>query len=163
MNTPITLSATATGGANVQYQFWIYNSMATPAWSQWQGYSPSASCTWMPVSAGNYLISATAMDGTTGAVVNTTAWYNITSTLLTAVTAATDPASPQQLDTPITLTATATGGVNVQYQFWVYQPERRPGVEQLQARTPPPPPAAGRRQQQAITCSPSPRRTASPA
>ena len=77
-NTPITLGATATGGTGVQFQFWLYHPAATPAWTQLQAYSSSASCVWTPATAGPYLISLTAQDGVTGAQVNATAWYAIT-------------------------------------------------------------------------------------
>ena len=116
-NTPITLTATATGGTNVQYQFWCYNPAATPAWSQLQGYSTQATCTWTPTMTGNYLLSVTAQDGVTGAIVNTTAWYAIAGTL-TAVSFT--PCRPHRNRPilPSPSTATATGGTNVQYQFW---------------------------------------------
>ncbi len=76
-NMPIALTATATGGTNVQYQFWLYNPNATPAWSQLQGYSTQATCTWLPTTSGSYQFSVTARDGSTGAEVNTTLWYTI--------------------------------------------------------------------------------------
>ena len=129
-NTPITFSAAATGGANVQYQFWLYNQNATPAWSQLQAYSTSATCAWTPTTAGNYLISVTARDGVTGTAVNTTFWYTITDLQVT-VTA--DPPSPQPANTSITLTATTTSGTSVQYQFWVYNSNANPAWSQLQA------------------------------
>ncbi len=44
IETPITFTAAATGGTNVQYQFWLYNPSANPAWSQLQAYSSSATC-----------------------------------------------------------------------------------------------------------------------
>ena len=80
VNTPITLTATATGGTNVQYQFWVYNPAATPAWSQLQAYSTPV----QPVPGrrpppANYLLSVTAKDGVTGTEVNTTLWYTITA------------------------------------------------------------------------------------
>ncbi len=63
VNTPITFTAMATGGTSVQYQFWLYAPNATPAWSPLQAYSPLPTCTWTPTSAGDYLLSITAMDG----------------------------------------------------------------------------------------------------
>ena len=76
-NTPITYTAAATGGTNVQYQFWLYTPSATPAWSQLQAYSANTACTWQPAAAGSYLLSITARDGVTGTEVNTTLWYTI--------------------------------------------------------------------------------------
>ena len=118
----------------MQYQFWLYNPAANPAWRQLQAYSTQASCPWTPSTAGSYLISATAQDGASGMEVNTMAWYSITgNSTLTAVTVTTTPNSPQPANTPITLSATATGGTNVQYQFWVYNPAGNPAWSQLQA------------------------------
>jgi len=134
VNTPITLTAKATGGSNVSYQFWLYAPNATPAWSQLQAYSTSATCSWTPSKGGSYLLSATARDGATGAEVNTTLWYSITnSTPLTAVALTAAPDSPQPANMHITLTATATGGSNVQYQFWLYNSNATPAWRQLQA------------------------------
>ncbi len=76
-NTAITLTATATGGTNVQYQFWTYNPDVTPAWNQLQAYSPQNTCTWTPAVAGNYLLSVTAQDGVTGTEVNSVLWYAV--------------------------------------------------------------------------------------
>ena len=119
--TPVTLTATATGGTNVQYQFWVYNPAVTPAWSCLQAYSSLTTCTWTPETAGVCLLSITAQDGATGTEVNTMLWYTIsTGAQLTGVSVTPSLLSPQQPDTPITLTATATGGANVQFQFWVY-------------------------------------------
>jgi hypothetical protein len=134
VNTPITLTATATGGTSVQYQFWRYNPAATPAWSQVQAYSPQATCTWTPSTAGNNLLSVTAQDGVTGTEVTTTAWYTTTSGIsLTSVSLAASPTTPQVVNTPISLSATATGGTNVQYQFWQYNPAVTPAWSQVQA------------------------------
>ena len=131
-NTPITFTATAFGGVNVQYQFWLYNPAATPAWSQLQAYSPQATCVWTPATAGSYLLSVTAQDAT-GAAVNTLLAYAINSIpALSAVSVTASPALPQLANTPITFTASATGGTNVQYQFWIYNQAATPAWSQLQ-------------------------------
>ncbi len=121
--TSITLTAVATGGSSVNYQFWAYNPNVTPAWSQLQPFTSLNTCTWKPNVAGNYLLSVTARDDSNNLQVNSTCWYLITNgTPLTAVSLTASPASPQPANTPITLTAKATGGTDVQYQFWVYNP-----------------------------------------
>ena len=130
INTPIIFTASATGGTNVQYQFWIYNQAGTPAWSQLQAYSTQTSCAWTPAAAGNYLLSVTALDAT-GASANVLLWYTINAPL-TAVAVTASPASPQPANTPITFTASATGGTNVQYQFWIYNQASTPAWRQLQ-------------------------------
>ena len=120
VGTPVNLLAAAIGGTNVQYQFWIYNAAASPAWSQLQGYSALASYSWTPTAAGSYLFSITAQD-ITGTAANTMLWYTVNSIPpLTAVSVTAAPVSPQLVNTPITFTASATGGTQVQYQFWLY-------------------------------------------
>ena len=74
-NTPITLTATATGGTNVQYQFWLYNPARHPGVDAIAGYSASTTYIWTPTASGNYLLSTTAQDGATGTAVNTLTWY----------------------------------------------------------------------------------------
>ncbi len=134
INTPITLTAAATGGTAVQYQFWVYNSAVSPAWQELQAYSASATCNWQPVVSGDSLLSVSARDGLTGTEVSTLSWYAVTSgPLLTAVSVSLYPAQPQAPNFPITLTAAATGGSKVQYQFWVYRPAATPAWSQLQA------------------------------
>ncbi len=130
----VSLTASATAGTNVQYQFWLYNP-ATLTWSQLQAYSPSSTCSWTPTTPGNYLISAAALDGVTGEEVSTTSWYAVVSSVLSAVSLSTSPASPQPCNTAVTLTASATGGTNVQYQFWLYNPATL-AWSQLQAYSP---------------------------
>ena len=132
VNTTITFIAMATGGTNVQCQFWLYNAASSPAWSMLQGYSTQTVCLWAPAVAGDYLLSVTAQDGVTGAIANQMVWYTITPTPLTAVNVTMSPSSPQPASTPITVTASAVGGSNVQYQFWLYNPAASPSWSQLQ-------------------------------
>ncbi len=133
VNTPLILTASSTGGALVQYQFWVYNPNDSPAWSQVQAYSHLNTCTWTPNLAGNYLLSVTAQDGITGVEMNDTQWYGVTDVApLTALTVAASLASPQQVNTLISFTASATGGTNVLYQFWTYNPHAVPVWNQLQ-------------------------------
>ena len=129
-NTPITYTATATGGSNVSYQFWLFDAAATPAWRQLPGNMSSATCSWTPAAPGNYLIYASAQDGGSGMAVNAISLYTIGNPL-TAVSAAPSLASPQPLDRPITFTASATGGINVQFQYWLYDPDGKSGMEPI--------------------------------
>ena len=118
-NTPITLTATATGGTSpIQFQFWLYCA-ATQTWSALQTLSTSSTCAWTPTMAGYYYLSVSAQDAT-GAQASNASWYAVTGPPLTAVSLTASPTSPQAVNTPITLTATATGGTNVSYQFWAY-------------------------------------------
>ncbi len=144
INTPITLTADGDGRGAVQYQFWLYNPAATPAWSQLQAYSSTATCLWTPTTPGNYLLSVTARTASPARERITPLVYHYRGARSRPSPLPPSPASPQPANTPITLTATATGGTNVQYQFWVYNPAATPAWSQLQAfsaRTP----ASGRR------------------
>ncbi len=123
--TEISLTATATGGTNVLFMFWLYNPAASPAWSQVQAYSSSNSYQWTPAAAGSYLFSVTAQDAT-GTEVNTTLWYTITTASLTAVSVTPSLASPQPVDSALTLFAAGNGGSSVQYLFWVYDATATP-------------------------------------
>ena len=75
--TRITFTAVATGGTNVQYQFWLYTPSSTPAWQQLQAYSSQNTCPWKPIATGNYMCSATARDGATGIEIYNTLWYTV--------------------------------------------------------------------------------------
>ncbi len=75
-----------------------------------QTYSQLDSCCCTPTASGNYLLTVTAEDLDTGVEVSTVVWYSVTD--LTRVTVLASQASPQALDTPITLTATA-----IQYEI----------------------------------------------
>ncbi len=120
INTTITITAQI-GDANSLYQFWLYNPVATPEWSELQAYSPSSTCVWTPTIAGYYMISVTAQDSDTGTEVSGTAWYMITGGPCPEFNINASPASPQPANTPINLIATVEGA-NVLYQFWLYNP-----------------------------------------
>ena len=132
VNTPITLTLTATGGTTLEYQFWVYNAAATPAWVQLQPYSSNNSCAWTPTVAGTYLLSATELDTISGVEMNTMAWYTIANPTLTGLNVTFNPASSAPANSSITITAAAVGGTNVQYQFWVYNASAVPAWTQLQ-------------------------------
>ena len=119
VNTALTLTATVTGGSSLTYQFWCY-SVATGTWNQLQAFSPANTVGWLPSAPGLYLLSATAQDGSSGQQMSASCWFTVSGPPLTAVSLATAPLSPQSVNTPVTLTATPTGGTNVQYQFWIY-------------------------------------------
>ncbi len=123
MNTPITLTAMATGGVNVQYQFTVAdNSALAPPVTQLQANSSSHTCVWTPSAIGSYWLTVTATDGITGTQQTDTIMYTVNGYPLTAVSFTTSPPAPQEENAIITITATATGGTNVQYQFWAYYP-----------------------------------------
>jgi len=126
VGTTITWTATATGGvAPLQYEFLLYTG-ATGTWSVVRAYSTANTWAWTPPQTGQYAVqvwvknngSVTAYDAWTGS-----GFFNITAAggapTISSLTAI--PTLPQQAGTPITWTATATGGVApLQYQFLLY-------------------------------------------
>ena len=122
-NTPITLTATPTGGGGqVQYLFragyvdatgWHWSNVNT-------GYTTTASCVWTPTAANTYslVVWARVVGHTTNYDQFASLGYQVTIPPLTAVALAVTPAAPRPCNTPITLTATPTGGGGqVQYLF----------------------------------------------
>ena len=145
VNTSITLTATATGGAVPQYQFTATDSSGNI--TVIQKYSLVASCKWTPTIAQQYNLQVTAQDlnGSTSTKAvklasisspakKTTLRQPMSATLpsvtslvvpytiaaqFSRVSLAVNPASPRAVGTPITLTATTTGGALLNYQFLV--------------------------------------------
>lgn len=118
-NTPITLTAAPTGGNRVEYQFKAGRQDAAGwHWTAIRNYQAGASCAWTPGSAGLYTLVAYARE------VGSVKAYDVLGTTicrilapLSALKLATMPPAPQPFGTPITLTATPTGGAQVEYQF----------------------------------------------
>lgn len=119
-NTPITFIAAGSGGSgSYEYQFWL-NSGA--GYTMTQAYSVANSWTWTPTNTGTYDLLVDVRNVGSSAVRETSAnffQYKI-ATPATTVTMAESLASPQAPGTPITFTATATGGSGpYDYRFWV--------------------------------------------
>jgi len=113
INTPIKLTASATGGANVQYRFKVNDIPVAD-------FGPLASYMWTPSSAGSYTLAVEAKDINGSGTVFTSNKVNFTIvSALTGVMLDTTPASPVVAKTPVQLTATPMGGVMVYYQFMV--------------------------------------------
>ena len=140
-NTPITLTATPTGGAGAdQYLFRVgYTDAAGWHWSNMNGsYTTTATCTWTPTTAGNYtlVVWARLIGHTANYDQYASLPYQITFPPFTAVTLSVNPVSPQPANTAIKLTATPTGGGDqVQYLFRVgYTDSGRLALEQSEYR-----------------------------
>ena len=123
----VTLSGTAAGCPKPVYEFWIQPPGG--AWAVLQAYSSSSSATWNTAGqpTGTYLFDIWAEQSGSTAQWEAHISPNPTYTLQTgppcsAVTMAFSPASPQTAGTSITLTGTATGCPNPQYEFWVQPP-----------------------------------------
>jgi pimeloyl-ACP methyl ester carboxylesterase len=123
---PVDLRAIPTGGRAVEYLFRIGQRSGTQwLWTTIRPYSAEPIGRWTPTTPGQYALVVWAREG--GSPVNYTCYQSIAYTLyapLTGVALAAAPASPPR-GTPVTLTATPTGGKTVQYQF--RQRYRAPG------------------------------------
>jgi hypothetical protein len=110
----VTLTAKTSGGSVVVYSFLVNGKIV-------QDFSTANPYVWVPITAGSYTLQVQAKD-TAGAdpnaVVSSAKMTYVVTSPLFAV-ALKPLTSPQLSGTPITLTATATGGANVQYQFLV--------------------------------------------
>jgi len=122
--TQLTMTATPTGGATVQYLFGMwYTSNGTLQWQVLRDYATNAVFAYTPTRTGNLTFEVRAREQGATAYVNDQESYTIGSappTGLTAVSLAVTPPSPQPPGSSLTLTATPTGGTTVEYLFGVW-------------------------------------------
>ena len=112
---PVLLTATASGGASVAYQFFRRTGTS---WQSLSGgkYLPANTCSFAPTDAGAQLFRVNARE------VGTTQYFPGEVTVpvnlpLHAVSLGANP-SPVLVGNPVLLTATASGGASVAYQFF---------------------------------------------
>ncbi len=113
LGNPVTLSATATGGVNLQYKF-MYGAVIL------RDFAASNSISWTPLALKAYSnITVVVKDiGVDPVVSMTSSAINITTkSALTAVALSSLPLTTCLVNTLVTLTATATGGGTIQYKF----------------------------------------------
>lgn len=118
VNSTIKVVANATGGVDKQYKFHLFDGTN---WTVVQDYSSQNSFTWNPTKPGNYKFSVHVKD------LNSSNLYDDYETLtyqiadpIDAYSLTTDIPSPQLVNTPITLTAKANGGIKPLFKFYVY-------------------------------------------
>jgi hypothetical protein len=120
---PITWTALAGSGAQLQYQFWRF-SQSTGAWTLGQDYGSSNSLTWTPGAEGTYAIQVWARKAGSSATLEawrTTGFFTVANRPIVVGSLEADVALPPSEGTSITWTARATGGPPpLQYQFWRY-------------------------------------------
>ena len=122
---PVTWTATASGGgAPLQYKFWLYHQNSV-TWTLLQDYSTSSQAVWTPSAAGSYWLQVWVRSAGSGASYE--AWRNSDAFTVSAPSSVVisgvvpSPASPRAVGTPITWTATASGGTApLQFRFWIY-------------------------------------------
>jgi hypothetical protein len=130
--TPVSISGSATGCTSPRYQFW----MLAPGSQTWQkvlAYSTAANFSWSTggLPPGAYTFSIWTRDanspgkagnslGTWDAYTSLT--FHLTSTPCSSLTASSNPAGSAAAGTPVSITGTAAGCPNPQYQFWILSP-----------------------------------------
>ena len=129
--TPMMWTATATGGAApLQYQFWL--DVPGTGWTLLRGYGPSASVAWTPSFGGAHRIQVWVRNNgstTTYDAYSSVVSFSVTGPAPLIVTSPTATAGgnpvtfPATTGTPLTWTATSTGGgPPTQYVFWIDVP-----------------------------------------
>jgi len=120
---PVTWTASASGGVTpYQYRFFLRNG-ATGVWTSVQGYGTSPSWSSSTLAPGDYLMQVWARSA--GSTAAWEAWNNAeTVTILQppppVIGSFTASPTPVTAGTPVTLTATTSGGVGpVVYTFWI--------------------------------------------
>jgi hypothetical protein len=126
VGTPITWTATSTGGAApINYEFWI--NVPGAGWTLAQGYSTSSSlASWTPTVAGTYLIQVWARNSGSAALYDAfgdVVSFQVGTTPLSVTGVSPNVTFPVAVGTPITWTATSTGGAApISYEFWINVP-----------------------------------------
>ena len=126
VNTPVTFTATATGGGtDKEYEFAVKDPVIG-VMTVMQPYGSSNSFSYTPTNAGTYSIRTFVRNVGSPAAYEASLWYAYNVTVaapVTGVTLVASPASPQLVNTPVTFTAMATGGTGtVEYEFAVMAP-----------------------------------------
>jgi hypothetical protein len=112
--------------ATFEYQYWLYT-QATGTWSLLRPYSTNGSAPWTPAATGTYMVQVWTRK--VGSAAAYEAYYttdNLTVSVgpATAISVTPSVALPSRVGTPITWTATASGGTAapLQYKFYLYTP-----------------------------------------
>jgi hypothetical protein len=125
VGTPITWSATATGGSPpVQFKFLLRD--AAGVWSVLQDYSPVSRVPWTPTVAGDYVLQVWARS--TGSAAALEDWRGTEtftvnpSTVPVVSSLTTDAGLPAISTNSMTWTAIAAGGIaSLEYEFWRFR------------------------------------------
>lgn len=118
----VTLTASAAGCPNPQYEFWLLPPAGT--WTLLQGYGAASTFKWSSAGAGGaYRFSVWVRDATsTNSYDAFNAFGYTVIPMCSAVTATAVPASATTPGNNVTVTASASGCPNPQYEFWVASP-----------------------------------------
>lgn len=114
----IPITATATGGSEKLYKFFVYHN---GVWKVLKDYSPVSNLNWVPKVPGDYKLVVHAKDK------NSTKNYDSYKQLIFKVlngpvlqSVSTNLTSPQSLGKTVQIKASAIGGTEKLYKYWVY-------------------------------------------
>jgi hypothetical protein len=120
----VTISASTPGCPTSNFEFWFLPPGGT--WMVARPYSANATFTWNTLgkAPGVYRFSVWARDPTSSASYDAFNAFNYMLSVApcTGETYTTSPSGPAQVGNTVTVTATATGCPNPQYEFWVLPP-----------------------------------------
>lgn len=120
VNTPVTLTATPTGGNSVEYRFRAgYQDTTGWHWSDLSAYTTTRTLSWTPTSIRTYTLAVWAREvgHTTNYDKAASATYRVTPVPITGVSIYAAPTTPQMAGSLVSLTTTVNGGTNVEYKF----------------------------------------------
>ncbi|WNF22633.1 triple tyrosine motif-containing protein [Mesobacillus jeotgali] len=119
VDSAINLTAKATGGLELLYQFHVYDGVE---WKALTNYSANNTVKWVPGNPGNYKFSVHVKDRYSSQKYDSygTFEYTILGDPVQLNSVTTSAVSPQDVGTPVTFTADASGGVNRLYKFWIF-------------------------------------------
>jgi len=122
--TTVTFTASASGCPNPLYEFWILPPGGT--WTVGRSYSSSATYSWTTtgLASGTYRYSVWARDASSSATYDAYfpgVAYTVYSPC-TSVSASATPTSSAPKGTTVTITSSASGCPNPQYEFWILPP-----------------------------------------
>ena len=123
VNEAITLMASANGGSNVQYQFWV--KQPGGVWEIVQAYGSVNTTTYIPSLAGTYEFGVWVIDDNNSVEQVETITHTVNEAVIPVTLNALSTnmsGNTSEAGQAITLNADITGGSNVQYQYWVMQP-----------------------------------------
>jgi hypothetical protein len=123
--TAVTLTGTAAGCSSPQYEFWVL-APGSSRWQLGQAFSSSATYQWDTSGkpAGSYRFSVWVKDAASYAGYDAfnAATYVAVVKPCTSVAVTTAPATSAPAGTTVTITASAAGCANPEYEFWILPP-----------------------------------------
>jgi SpoIID/LytB domain protein len=122
----VTMQASATGGAGLQYKFWVYNK-DKGTWLKVQDYASNNQVQWLASEAGNYqlVIHVKSANSTKSYDAYQAKDYKVTQPEKVEISSFDlTPATGTTTGNTVTMQANATGGADLQYKFWVHNKDK---------------------------------------